>query len=179
VHGQVIDIGFPLRRNTRYHYRDNWLERRAGPPFSYNHARVGPGGQLIRLHDGVDIYAPEGVPVLSPFDGTIIDPRSRWRPWPDARYGITVVVQSDEPATAGYMAVLVHLNSDWVKVGQHVTRGQVVGTLGKTGNAEETLPQLHFELRAPFLIDWSALGEQRMVDAFDPYPSLVAADPNR
>lgn len=178
LQGQVIDIAFPLRANSTYHYRDNWLEPRAGAPNTYNHAKVDAKGELVRLHDGIDIYAPEGVPVLAPFDGTIIDPATRWTPWEPDRYGLTVVVESDEPGTAGYMAVLVHLDADWVDIGQHVTRGQVVGVLGKTGNAEEVRPQLHFELRAPFLIDWSAIGEDRQVDAFNPYQSLMAADPH-
>ena len=178
LQGQVIDIGFPLRADSTYHYRDNYLEPRAGPPNSYNHAKVNAKGDLVRLHDGIDIYAPEGVPVLAPFDGTIIDPATRWSPWEPDRYGLTVVVESDEPGTAGYMAVLVHLAADWVDIGQHVTRGQVVGTLGKTGDAQEVKPQLHFELRAPFLIDWSPLGENRQVDAFNPFQSLQAADPH-
>jgi len=178
LQGQVIDIGFPLRADSTYHYRDNYLELRAGPPNSYNHAKVNANGDLVRLHDGIDIYAPEGVPVLSPFDGTIIDPATRWSPWEPDRYGLTVVVESDEPGTAGYMAVLVHLDADWVDIGQHVTRGQVVGTLGRTGDAQEVKPQLHFELRAPFLIDWSAVGEDRLVDAFNPFQSLQAADPH-
>ena len=62
-----------------------------------------------------------------------------------------------------------------------MTRGQVVGTVGRTGNAEDESvdAHLHFELRAPFLLDWSPLGEDRTIDAFNPYPSLVAADPKR
>ncbi len=179
LHAQVIDIGFPLRSDTTSHYRDNWLDRRPGPPDDYNHARVGTKGDLVRLHDGIDIYAPEAEPVLSPFDGVVIDPATRWSPWEPDRYGLTVVVESDEPTSPGYTAVLVHLDRVWVDVGQHVTRGQVIGDLGKTGNAENVRPQLHFELRAPFLIDWSALGENRLVDAFNPYPSLVASDPSR
>ena len=116
--------------------------------------------------------------MLSPFDGTVIDPATRWMPWEPDRYGLTVVVQSDEPTSAGYAAVLVHLDRVWVAIGQHVTRGQVIGVLGRTGNAEDVRPQLHFELRAPFLIDWSPIGEDRQVDAFNPYPSLMAADPH-
>jgi hypothetical protein len=55
----------------------------------------------------------------------------------------------------------------------------VLGVLGETGNAEGVEPQLHFELRAPFLIDWSELGMNRQIDAFNPYPSLVRADTTR
>jgi murein DD-endopeptidase MepM/ murein hydrolase activator NlpD len=178
LENQVIPIAFPLRADTVYHYRDNWLGRRTGPPDPYNHAGTNSDGELVRLHDGIDIYAPENEPVVAPFDGTIIDPETKWTPWEPDRYGLTVVVESDEPQTTGYTAVLVHLDRVWVDIGQHVTRGQVIGVLGRTGNAEDVRPQLHFELRAPFLIDWTPIGEPRKVDAFNPYPSLTAADPN-
>jgi murein DD-endopeptidase MepM/ murein hydrolase activator NlpD len=177
LQGQVIDIGFPLRADTTYHYRDNWYERRSGRPDSYNHAKLAVNGELVRLHDGIDIYAPENEPVLAPFDGVVIDPATKWTPWEPDRYGLTVVVESDAATSNGYTAVLVHLDRVWVDMGQHVTRGQVIGVLGRTGNAESVPPQLHFELRAPFLLDWTPLGEDRMVDAFNPYPSLVAGDP--
>jgi murein DD-endopeptidase MepM/ murein hydrolase activator NlpD len=181
LHGQVISIGFPLRADTRYHYRDNWLDVRDGSPDDYNHARVNAEGVLVRVHDGIDIYGAEGEPLIAPFSGTIIDPATRWQPWEPSRYGNTIVVMSDEPLSAGYLALLVHADKVWVEPGTHVSRGQVLGTLGRTGNAEtqSISSHLHFELRAPFLIDWSPLGEDRAVDAFNPYPSLVAADPER
>ncbi len=178
LRNQVIDITFPLRPETHFHYRDNYLEPRAGPPDDYNHAKPRSDGRLRRLHDGIDIYGPEGEPVVAPFSGLVIDPATRWLPWEPNRYGLTVVIESDEPTSDGYTAVMVHLEKVWVDVGQRVSRGQVIGVLGRTGNAEEVKPQLHFELRAPFLIDWSPLGEDRRVDAFDPYPSLIAADPH-
>jgi len=179
VERQIIRIGFPLRRQTRYHYRDNFLRRRDGAPTDYNHARLTRDGELIRLHDGIDIYAREGEPVVAPFAGQVIDPAKRWKPWEPERYGRTVVIASEEPASMGYVALLVHLDQRWVDIGQHVTRGQVVGVLGATGNADGGDPHLHFELRAPFDIDWSPLGEDRLVDAFNPYPSLRRADPRR
>src|SRR5699024_10315728 len=83
-------------------------------------------------------------------------PAIRGTPWEPDRYGFTVVVDSDEPTSPGYTAVLVHLDKVWVDIGQHVMRGQVIGVLGRTGNAEDVAPQLHFELRAPFEIDWSS-----------------------
>jgi murein DD-endopeptidase MepM/ murein hydrolase activator NlpD len=91
------------------------------------------------------------------------------------------LIVSDEPETEGYMALFVHCDRVWVEAGQHVTRGQVVGTVGKSGNAEIQSVQshLHFELRAPFLLDWTSRGEMNLVDAFNPYPSLARADPKR
>ena len=181
LEGQGIDIGFPLRSDTRYHYRDNFLEAREGAPDDYNHARVNDEGLTHRLHDGIDIYASEGEPLVATFSGTVIDAASRWQPWEPDRYGKTIVIVSDEPGTAGYTSIYVHCDRVWVEPGTHVSRGQVVGTLGRTGNAEtqSVRAHLHFELRAPFLLDWSPTGEIRAIDAFNPYPSLVAADPKR
>jgi murein DD-endopeptidase MepM/ murein hydrolase activator NlpD len=178
LENQVIDIGFPLEPSTRYRYRDNWLDRRAGPADPYNHAFESDDGRLLRLHDGIDIYGPQGAPVLSPFDGVVIDPSQRWTPWETDRYGLTVVVESTEPHSAGYAAMLVHLEEVWAGIGERVSRGDVIGVLGRTGNAEQTRAHLHFELRAPFEIDWSPMGENRRVDAFNPFPSLRRADPH-
>jgi murein DD-endopeptidase MepM/ murein hydrolase activator NlpD len=176
--GQVIPIGFPLLADTKYHYRNNFLDFRTGAPDGYNHSRV-RDGKTERLHDGIDIYAGLGQPLVAPFDGVVIDPRTRWQPWERMRYGRTIVIASDEPTSEGYVALFAHAEDVWVEVGQHVTRGQVVGSVGRTGNAidQSFRPHVHFELRAPFLLDWSALGEDHAIDAFNPYPSLVEADP--
>lgn len=181
LEGQGIDIAFPLRADTRYHYRDNFLETREGAPDDYNHARVNDEGLTHRLHDGIDVYASEGEPLVATFSGTVIDAGSRWQPWEPDRYGNTIVIVSDEPGTVGYMSIYVHCDRVWVEPGTHVARGQIVGTLGRTGNAEtqSIRAHLHFELRAPFLLDWSPMGEGRALDAFNPYPSLVVADPKR
>jgi murein DD-endopeptidase MepM/ murein hydrolase activator NlpD len=178
---QAIDIGFPLRPDTRYQYRNNFLDPRDGPPDDYNHVRVNADGTVRRLHDGIDIYAAVGEPLVATFSGTVINPRTRWPPWEKERYGNTVAIVSDEPGTNGYTSIYVHANRVWVQPGDHVTRGQVVGIVGRTGNAETQSihAHLHFEIRAPFPLDWSSVGEDRVVDAFNPYPSLVAADPKR
>ena len=181
LEGQEIDIVFPLRSQTKYHYRNNFLDAREGTPDPYNHERLRKDGSAVRAHDGTDIYADQGEPLIAVFSGTIVDPRSRWRPWEPDRYGKTVALVSDDPRTDGYTALYVHSRDVWVAPGDHVERGQVLGTVGRTGNADGTnVPShLHFELRAPFLIDWTPLGEGRRIDAFNPFPSLVVADPKR
>jgi murein DD-endopeptidase MepM/ murein hydrolase activator NlpD len=176
---QAIDIAFPLRAETRYSYRDTWLDARDGKPEAYNHARINGDGEQIRLHDGIDIFAPQGEPLVAPFAGTVVDSSTRWTPWIASRYGRTIVIVSDERRSRGYVALMAHIDDVWVVPGDHVTRGQVVGTIGQTGNAQTdgARPHLHFELRAPFLIDWTSAGEDRQVDAFNAFPSLLEADP--
>ncbi len=176
---QVIAIGFPMKETTRYRYRDNWGDLRSGTAEHYNHAHSRRDGELLRAHDGIDIYAPRGEPVLAPFDGVAAAPETLWQPWYRKRYGRTAVIVSDEPTSAGYIALLSHLDRLWVEPGQRVRRGEVLGVVGNTGNAEGGPPHVHFELRAPFPLTWLEVGEERAVDAFNPFPSLRAADPRR
>src|SRR5438128_2639957 len=93
------------------------------------------------------------------------------------RYGNVVVIQSSEGTSLGYRSIAAHLSRLAVAVGDVVHRGQVVGWTGRSGNAAETIPHLHFELRAPFLIAVSYGGRTRRLDSFDPLPSLRACDP--
>ena len=131
-----MEIAFPLRSQTRYHYRDNFMEPREGAPDDYNHARIHKDGSVVRLHDGTDLYADAGQPLIATFSGTVIDPHRRWRPWEADTYGHTVAIVSDEPETAGYTALYVHADHVWVAPGDHVQRGQILGTVGRTGNAD-------------------------------------------
>ena len=173
-------MAFPLPPSAAYAYRNDFLIPRLGKVYPYNHAAsVAPDGTLRRAHDGVDIRVAVNTPVRAPFSGTVINPATRWKPWDPARYGKVVVIVSDEPTSPGYGVILAHLSKVNVKVGQHVARGQIVGRTGTTGNAAGTPPHLHIELRAPFLIRVREAGMVRRIDAFDPYPSLVAADPKR
>ncbi len=162
-----------------YRYRDNFRQVRDGAPDDYNHAELNRDGGLVRHHDGIDIYAHEGEPLVAPFSGLAIDPSTRFEPWEPSRYGNTVVIISDELTSMGYASLFAHMDRVWVEPGARVTRGQVIGTVGRTGNTDgqDVRTHLHFELRAPFPLDWSALGEDRMIDAFDAYPSLLRADP--
>ncbi len=173
-------MAFPLPSSAAYSYVNDFLAPRLGAPHPYNNVRGrAADGTLLRAHDGVDIHVKLGTPVVAPFSGTVIDPATRWKPWDPAMYGRVVVIVSDEPVSAGYAVILVHLSRQLVKPGDHVRRGQRVGFTGNTGNAAGTPPHLHFELRAPFLLRVRENGVIRMIDAFDPFPSLVAADPRR
>jgi len=171
-------MGFPLPESARYRYGAGWLVPRVGNAYWYNQIRgVTASGTWLRGHDGLDLEVKLGTPVLATFDGVVVDPRNIWRPWQPARYGNVVVVQSTETTSAGYRSIGAHLSRLAVAIGDVVHRGQVVGWTGRTGNAAETEPHLHFELRVPFMIEFHYGGVDRRLDVFDPRPSLRAADP--
>jgi murein DD-endopeptidase MepM/ murein hydrolase activator NlpD len=174
----VVPMAFPLPATVPHHAQALWREFRLGVVYPYNQiSGVAKNGTLLRAHDGVDLTAKIGTPVLAPFAGTIVNPAAIWKPWDPERYGNVVVVRSSEATSKGYFAILVHLSTKAVKVGDRVTRGQIVGKSGLTGNAAGTVPHLHVELRAPFKIVFHYAGVKRLLDNFDPLPSLKAADP--
>lgn len=97
----------------------------------------GFGGRKGGRHDGVDILAPEGTEVRAASYGVVIYAGGGMR-----GYGIAVLVDHGEGVTTLYG----HLKGFRVKSGDAVASGQVIGAVGRTGNA--TTSHLHFELRS-------------------------------
>jgi murein DD-endopeptidase MepM/ murein hydrolase activator NlpD len=87
-------------------------------------------------HEGVDISAPTGTPVVSVTDGVVVAVGES-----DDGYGIKVVIDHG----SGLASVYAHLSSVLVGVGQIVTSGQRIGLVGSTGRS--TGAHLHYELR--------------------------------
>jgi murein DD-endopeptidase MepM/ murein hydrolase activator NlpD len=176
----VVPIAFPLPAKPPHKYGDRYRAPRVGVVYPYEEARGRTAsGTLLRAHDGVDIQVPIGTRVFASFAGVVVDPAQHWKPWDPSRYGRVIVIQSTESTSLGYFSIGAHLSKLAVRIGDTVTRGQLVGLTGITGNAAGTIPHLHFELRAPFLIRRTWNGVTRRLDVFDPYPSLIAADPSR
>jgi len=90
-----------------------------------------------RQHHGVDIFAPRGTPVLAATAGTVRRVRVT------NRGGKVVWVRDPVHDASIYYA---HLDSQYVRDGQWVERGDTVGFVGNTGNARTTPPHLHFGL---------------------------------
>lgn len=89
------------------------------------------------LHnDGINIGAPGGTPVQAAADGTVVYVGNEL-----ASFGNLILVRHGN----GWVSAYGHLQKADVSRGDTVTRGQVLGTVGKSGNV--TAPQLHFELR--------------------------------
>lgn len=88
-----------------------------------------------RHHDGLDLAAPTGTPVVSVTDGTVVAAGSR------GGYGLTVDVDHGN----GTMTRYAHLSTIDVEVGQVVGAGGQLGDVGSTGRS--TGPHLHVEVR--------------------------------
>jgi murein DD-endopeptidase MepM/ murein hydrolase activator NlpD len=99
---------------------------------SYHDARSGG-----RDHEAIDILAPTGTPVVAVEDGTIA------KLFNSKAGGITLYQFDPDREYAYYYA---HLDryADGIKEGQAITRGQVIGYVGVSGNAPKNTPHLHF-----------------------------------
>jgi murein DD-endopeptidase MepM/ murein hydrolase activator NlpD len=92
-----------------------------------------------RSHDAIDIMAPTGTPVVAVEDGTIAKLF-------DSKQGGHTIYQFDAPGElAYYYAHLDHYAPGLVE-GQAVKRGDVIGYVGYTGNANPAGPHLHFAI---------------------------------
>ncbi len=139
-----------------------------------------------RHHKGNDISAPKLTPVVAVADAVVIK--------------VTQQVGTEECCWVslrhddGWQSYYIHLNNDrWATddgmgfgvrtdlvEGMEVAEGEVIGWVGDSGNAEETVDHLHFELRTPagVAVDprASLQAAQRRAEIADPQPTWPYAD---
>lgn len=106
-----------------------------------------------RAHEGVDIFAPRGTPVLAAADGFIRQARN-------TPTGGLVIWQADASNELTYY--YAHLDELHAREGTYVHAGETIGTVGNTGNARGVRPHLHFAVYRPGRV------------ALDPAPLLAA-----
>jgi len=102
---------------------------------SFSRARLHPIHGKELPHEGVDISAPRGTPIMAAAKGRVI--RAGWV----AGYGQMVEIDHG----FGYTTRYGHSSELLVRVGQEVSRGDAVARVGSTGIA--TSAHLHYEVR--------------------------------
>jgi murein DD-endopeptidase MepM/ murein hydrolase activator NlpD len=125
---------------------------------TFTQARAGGA----RVHDAIDIMADEGTPVIAATDGTV-----EKLFFSAGGGGITAYIRSPDQRWTYYYA---HLQgyAPGLAEGQKVKRGQVIGRVGHTGNADAAGPHLHFA------INQMRAGEKwHQGSPINPYPLLA------
>ena len=114
------DMGFPLASPASISSGFGW--------------RLHPvTGEQRSFHQGTDLAAPAGTPVLASFSGTVIAAGDM------GNLGNAVTIDSGTTRTRyGHMSRVI------VSAGETVTKGQTIGYVGSTGRS--TGPHLHFEV---------------------------------
>jgi murein DD-endopeptidase MepM/ murein hydrolase activator NlpD len=114
-------------------------------------------------HEAIDIPEPRGTPVRAVVSGTI---RKLFLSKP----GGNTIYQFDEMGVYCYYYAHLEGYVEGLHEGMRVKRGEVIGFVGSTGNADARSPHLHFAIfeLGPEKLWWQG-------KAIDPYPDLVAA----
>ncbi|MGH7859496.1 MAG: murein hydrolase activator EnvC family protein [Candidatus Binatia bacterium] len=121
-------------------------------PHTFSNDWGAPRGGGSRRHQGNDLMAAAGTPIVAPVSGTV----TRWRNGGNG--GISLYLWGNDN-NEYYFA---HNTRNVAPAGSKVSAGQQVATVGNTGNARGGAPHLHFEIHP------GGGG------AINPYPSLVA-----
>lgn len=166
----IISLTLPLSANAQYSRRgsstyrskinklDDDVVRNLPIPVLFgvklsmitpNFADPRDGGS--RSHEGLDIMAPKGAPIVSPTEAVVIQTGS------GSSAGKYVTTANPGGETFVYM----HLDEILVKNGDELDVGDIIGSVGNTGNASGGAAHLHFEVRN------SSRG------ATDPYPRIT------
>lgn len=120
-----------------------------------------PRGDGDRSHQAIDIMAPRGTPVVAAAPGRVE------KLFTSDRGGLTVYVRSPDGRTIHYYA---HLDAyrPGLAEGQKLRAGDVIGTVGSSGNADPAAPHLHYEIKqmSPGESWWQG-------KAVNPYPLLA------
>lgn len=93
-------------------------------------------------HNGLDFAASIGTPILAADDGVVDEVANEDLYCPHGAYGKFITIDHSNGLTTLYG----HLSRQLVSKGQHVTRGQIIGYSGATGDV--TGPHLHFTVYA-------------------------------
>jgi murein DD-endopeptidase MepM/ murein hydrolase activator NlpD len=104
-------------------------------------SRQDPMSKQAASHKGVDIATRINTPVRATGPGTVI--RASWQNSKNHKEGYGQRITIDHGR--GNTSTVGHLNSIGVKVGDKVTRGEVIGRSGNTGKS--TGPHVHYEER--------------------------------
>lgn len=131
---------------------------------TFTQARAGGA----RVHDAIDIMAPAGTPVLAAAPG-----RLEKLFFSEGGGGNTLYVRSSDGRWSYYYAHLQDY-APGLREGQKIARGQKIGTVGSSGNADPAGPHLHFAIHRMEPGDswWEGT-------PVNPYPLLAAKPVNR
>ncbi len=97
--------------------------------------RVHPISNEIEFHFGIDIANQAGTPVYATAKGVVSKQDY------DTGYGKRLMINHEN----GYETIYAHLYSYLVRMGEEVSKGQIIGLMGNSGRS--TGPHLHYEVR--------------------------------
>ncbi|HXT49028.1 MAG TPA: M23 family metallopeptidase [Gemmatimonadaceae bacterium] len=101
---------------------------------TYSLSRFHPILHYARPHEGIDVSAPMGAPIVAPAGGVV-----RLVTW-ETGYGNVLEIDHGD----GIVTKYAHCSKIVVHRGQHVKRGDIIANVGSTGLS--TGPHVHYEI---------------------------------
>ena len=101
---------------------------------AFSRSRFHPILHIARPHEGIDVSAPMGAPIVAPAAGTVT--------MVTVQTGYGNVLEIDHGG--GIVTKYAHCSRIVVRIGQRVKRGQIIANVGNTGLS--TGPHLHYEI---------------------------------
>jgi murein DD-endopeptidase MepM/ murein hydrolase activator NlpD len=119
---------------------------------SFNFPRPRKGGRIER-HGAIDLFAPVGTKIFSPVNGLVIGSADDWKGYWDRKRGLQYSqgglgglsgngIWIFNPVDTSYH-FMIHFNDVYVSTGNVVLKGNLVGTVGRTGNASSPWSTTH------------------------------------
>jgi len=96
--------------------------------------RIHPIFKTHKFHAGIDFTAPKGTPIYATGNGVVSVAEN------GSGYGNHVIIKHG----FGYASLYAHMSRIKARVGQKVTRGELIGYVGSTGTS--TAPHVHYEV---------------------------------
>jgi murein DD-endopeptidase MepM/ murein hydrolase activator NlpD len=130
---QTVDIsGYPLANSASLGLGYGW--------------QIQPTTGDVFFHSGIDLLAPVGTVVEAIAPGVVVFAKEQ------GTYGKVVIINH----AGGYQSRYAQLDSINVELGQQISKGDILGTVGTTGQPTSSQPHLHFEIRASGSLGWEA-----------------------
>lgn len=107
----------------------------------------------VFFHSGVDLLAPVNTPVTAIAPGIVVFAKEQ------GSYGKLVIINH----AGGLQSRYAQLDSINVTLGQTVKKGDILGSVGTTGQPTSTQPHLHFEMRSNGSLGWEAKNPQEFL----------------
>ncbi|RUR84898.1 LysM peptidoglycan-binding domain-containing M23 family metallopeptidase [Chlorogloeopsis fritschii PCC 9212] len=125
-------IGYPLPQVAQVGFPYGW--------------QINPRNGQVFFHSGIDLLAAKGTAVSAIAPGAVVFAGEQ------GTYGNLVIVNHE----GGLQSRYAQLDSIKVKVGQKVKQGDLLGTVGTSGQPTINQPHLHFEVRSSSSLGWVA-----------------------
>lgn len=117
---KALPLGWPVLKKTRI-----------TSPYGF---RIDPINKKRRFHHGIDISGNITKKIVSTGDGSVIFAGSK------GGYGLTIIIMHSDNYKSGYS----HLNKIFVKIGDKLEKGDIIGLMGSSGRS--TGVHLHYEI---------------------------------